>query len=99
FGFPLRRMHKSAPLRWYRRTPVRRDRSWTARPFDECEEIGVQTILVGRTQAMRGSVVHLERCFLDQFGRKRCRGRDPNELVVVAIQDQRRNVELLEIFG
>ena len=66
---------------------------------DEGEEVGIDAVLVRRTQAVRRALVDLQLCLPDQL---RCeqRGRsDRNDLVVVAVDDARRNVDLLQVIG
>src|SRR5260370_16561576 len=48
---------------------------------------------------MRSPVVNLEGGALDDFGRKRRRGDNRDDLIVIAVKDQGRHVELLEILG
>ena len=43
--------------------------------------------------------IHLQRGALDDLGREQGRGADRHDLIVVAVEDERRHVELLEIFG
>jgi hypothetical protein len=48
---------------------------------------------------MRGALVDLQRRALDQLRRQHRRGTDRHDLIVVAMQDQGRLVDLLEVFS
>src|SRR4030095_8062554 len=67
--------------------------------LDEREQIGVDPILVRcRETVRRARVVDLLGA-LDESGRFPRRVLDGNDLVIFAVHDQRRNVELLEVLG
>ncbi len=55
-------------------------------------------LLRGRAHPMRGSGIHLEFGALDQRDRhaRRCANRD--DLVVITVENERRNIEPLEVF-
>ena len=61
--------------------------------LDEREQILVDLVLVRRAHAVRRALVDLQRRVLDDLGREQGRGADRHDLVVVAVQDQRRHVE------
>src|SRR5438445_3069444 len=68
-------------------------------PLEEREQIRVDSVFVGRAHAVRQARIDFQRGALDDLGRELGRGADRHDLVVVAVQDQRRHVELLEILG
>src|SRR5438477_4307878 len=68
-------------------------------PGDEGEQILVDLVLQGRTHAMRRSWVNLERRALHKLGRQQGRGTDRDNLAVIAVEDQGRDIKLLEICG
>ncbi len=67
--------------------------------LEEREQILVDLVLEGRAHAVRRALVDLQRGALDDLGREQGRGADRHDLVVVAVQDQGRHVEFLEILG
>ena len=50
-------------------------------------------------QAVRRAGIHDQLGVLDEFARRERTGRDRHDLVVVAVENQRRYVKLLEILG
>lgn len=54
-------------------------------------------MLMRRAQAVRCTLVDLERRVLDDLGREQGRIGDWHDLIVVAMQDQSRHVKFLEI--
>jgi len=52
-----------------------------------------------RAQAMRRALIDLQLRVLDDLGREHGRGADGHDLVVVAVHDQRRHVDLLQIIA
>ena len=52
-----------------------------------------------RAHAVRCALVDLEGRILDQLGGQHGRGADRHDLVIVAMQDQGRDVELLQVLG
>src|SRR5262249_22151369 len=60
--------------------------------LQELQQIGVHLVLVGRTHAVRGALVHLERDPFDQFGRAHRGSPDRDDLIIVAMQDERRHI-------
>src|SRR5262249_25491389 len=67
--------------------------------LQELEEVCVDAVLEGRAHAVRRALVDLEPRVLDELRRLHGRRSDRNDLVVVAMQDERRNVDLREIGG
>ncbi len=67
--------------------------------LDEREQVLVDLVLVRRAHAVRRALVDLQRRALDDLGREQRRGADRHDLIVVAVQDQRRHVELLQVLG
>src|SRR2546423_12856546 len=65
--------------------------------LDEGQQVGVQLVLVGRGEAVRRALVDLQPRSLDQLVRGQRRGADGHDLIVVAVDEQRRYVELLQI--
>src|SRR3954462_3293776 len=64
----------------------------------EREQIGVHHLVMGRKQPVRQAWIDFQLGALDQL-RRHHRGRaDWDDLIVVAVDDQRRQVEFLEIF-
>src|ERR687887_2427952 len=64
---------------------------------DEREQIRVDLLFVRRAHAVRQARINFQRRILDQLGRLQGRGADRYDLVIVAMQDQGRDVELLQI--
>ena len=69
-----------------------------AAALNERNEICVDLTLVSRTHAVRQSGINLQRRIFYQLGRKHGRIGDWDNLIVAAMQDERGDVELLEIF-
>src|ERR1022692_4533730 len=67
--------------------------------FKKGQKIGVEFFLMRFGQAMGCAWVYLQGRVLDEFRGGQSRGADRHDLVVVAVKDQRRHVELLEVFG
>src|SRR5262245_54525045 len=66
---------------------------------DEREQVGVDPFLVRRRQAVRRAGVVDFLCALDELRRFLRRVLDRNDLVVLSVQNQSRNVEFLEVLG
>src|SRR5690242_11441680 len=60
--------------------------------FQEGQQVLVDLVLEGRAHAVRRARVDLQRRALDDLGREPGRGADGHDLVVVAVQDERRHV-------
>src|ERR1700741_2177725 len=93
-----------APASW-QRSGGPRAYLLTARPtadqpnsaLQKREQIGVDLVLLRRADPVRSARVDLQRRVLDQL-RRAARGRgERNDLVVVAVEDQRRHVELRQV--
>src|SRR5271169_142904 len=69
------------------------------RLVDEREQIGIHLVLKRRAQTMRRAVVDLQRRALDELGLKLAGVRERHDLVVAALYDERRNIELLQVLG
>src|SRR5450759_4756765 len=67
--------------------------------LEECQQIGVELVLVRVREAMGCARVDLQGRVLPQFRRTERRVADRHDLVVIAVNDQRGHVELLEVFG
>src|SRR2546425_6773732 len=67
--------------------------------FEEREQVRVDLAFERRAQAVRRALVNLELRVLDQFGGKHGGSADRDDLIVVAVKDERWHVELLEAFG
>src|SRR6185312_838747 len=66
---------------------------------EELEQVSVELLLVVADEAVRSARVDLELAVLDQVDRLP-RGRlDGHDLVVVAVEDQKRDVDLPEVIG
>ena len=66
---------------------------------EEFEEVAVELLFVGTGQPVRGTRVDLELRAGDDLRRLQGSCLDGYDLVVVAMEDQRRYVDLLEVFG
>ena len=66
---------------------------------NECKEIVVELILVGDHQPVRRTGIDFQYGLLDQLRRQQRQICDRNDLVVIAVKNQRWNVDLLEILG
>ena len=66
---------------------------------NELEQIGVDDVGVCRAHAVRKTLVHLQRRVLHELGGELRRVGDRHDLVIVAVHDQRGNVEALEVFA
>ena len=71
---------------------------WTS-GLEECQQVGIELLLVSLGQAMGCACIDLKSRVFDEFGRGKSRGADRYDLVVVAVNDQRWDVEFLEVFG
>src|ERR1700692_1950262 len=67
--------------------------------LEKRQELSVDLVLECRAHAVRRAFVNLETCILDQLGGKHRGSADRNDLIVVAVYDQRRHVDLFEILG
>src|SRR6202048_2762115 len=67
--------------------------------FDEREQIGAHLVLVRRAQTMWGALVDLQSCALDELGLELAGIGEWHDLVVVALNDERWHVELLQVLG
>ena len=67
--------------------------------FDEREQISAHIVLVRRAQTMRGALIDLQNCAFDELGLEQASVGERHDLVVVALNDQGRHVELLQVLG
>lgn len=67
--------------------------------FDEGEKVGVDLILMRGRETVRRTRIIDDLGALDQPRRLHRRVLDRNDLVILAVQDQRRYVERLEVLG
>src|SRR5260370_28368698 len=67
--------------------------------LDESEEVGIDLVLLGLADAVGSLRVDLQSRVLHQLGGHESRGADRHDLVIIAMQDQGRDVDLLEIGG
>jgi hypothetical protein len=65
----------------------------------ECEQVGVELFLVRVGKAVGCAFVDLQGRALDELRGGESRGDDRHDLVVIAVDDQGRNVESLQILG
>jgi len=72
-------------------------RQSTASYIEERQKVGVEPVLVCLRQAMRGALVHLQRRIRDDPGREQGRGANWHDLIGIAVNNQRRNVNSLQI--
>src|SRR5665647_3953225 len=63
-----------------------------------CKSRDIRQLLEGRADAVWRARIDLQRSTFDDLGREQGRGADRYDLVVVAMHDQCRHVEFLEIF-
>ena len=63
------------------------------------QKIGVELFLVRFGQAVGCACIYLQGRVLDQFRGGQTRSADRYNLIVVTVNDQRRHVELVEVFG
>jgi hypothetical protein len=63
--------------------------------FEEREKIFVDLVLEGRAHAAWGTLIDLQLGALDELGRQHGRVSDRHDLVVVAVEDERRDINLL----
>jgi|ERR1035438_2624651 hypothetical protein len=66
---------------------------------EECQQVGIGLVLVSLGQAMWCACIDLESCVIDEFRRGESSGADRHDLVVVAVYDEGRHVEFLEVLG
>src|ERR1035437_2066504 len=71
---------------------------WTS-GLEECQQVGIELLLVSLGQAMGCASIDLQSRVFDEFGRGKSRGADRYDLVVVTVNDKRWHVEFLEVFG
>ena len=64
----------------------------------EGQQVGVELLLVCAGEAVGRARIDLQGGVLDNLRGEEGRGADRHDLVVVAMEDQGRNVELLEVF-
>ena len=67
--------------------------------FSKRKQIGAHLVLVCRAQAVRGALVNLQGRALDELGLELAGVGERHDLVVVALNDERRYVELLQVLG
>src|SRR5579883_2982488 len=67
--------------------------------LDELQEVGVELVLKGDRKSMRRAGIDLQSGALDDLGRHHAGGPDRHDLIVVAVDDERRHVDFLQIFG
>src|SRR5271168_3604123 len=65
---------------------------------DEREQIRIDSVFVRRTHSMRQARIDFQLCVLNNLGGLMRRGADRNNLVVIAVENERWHIELLEIF-
>ena len=71
----------------------------TRNAFDKGEEVFVDLIFVGGAQAVRRAFIDFKRRRFDQFGGEQAGIGDGDDLIVIAVKDQSRDVEPLEVFS
>ncbi len=64
----------------------------------EGKQVGVELLPVREGQAVGRARIDLQGCALDDLGGEQGRVSDRHDLVVVAVDDQGRNIEPLEVF-
>src|SRR5262245_1227616 len=71
--------------------------SLVLRVLEKREEVGVDLVLAGRAETVGRAGIDLQGGRLDERGREQGGGPDRHDLVVVAVDDERRNVDPLQI--
>src|SRR5260370_8372898 len=66
--------------------------------FEERQQIGVDLLGVRRAHPVRKTRIDLQGGVFDQLGGQNCRVRYGNDLIVVAVENQRSHVDLLRVF-
>src|ERR1035437_6040634 len=74
---------------------VRTTNKWSG--TEEGKQVGVEPVLVGGAEAVRCAGIDFQRGAFHELGRELGRGADRHDLVVITMNDERRDVELLEI--
>src|ERR1019366_203481 len=69
---------------------------WTS-GLEECQQVGIELLLVSFGQAMGCTCIDLQSRVFDEFLRGKSRGADRYDLVVIAVKDQCWHVEFLEV--
>src|SRR3546814_9292530 len=64
---------------------------------DEFEKVGVEAVLLGDGEAVAAAFIDLEHRLLDDLDRRERRGADRHDLVVDAVKDEGRLVELFAV--
>src|ERR1043165_9514078 len=67
--------------------------------LDELEQVRIDAVFFGRAHAVRAALVYLERGSSHQLCGQHRRVGYRLDLIVVAVEDERRHVELFEVFG
>jgi hypothetical protein len=67
--------------------------------FDEHEQIGVHLVLERRAQTVWGALLDRQCRAFDELGLDEAGAGDSHDLVVVAVQNERRHVDLLQVLG
>src|ERR1019366_461480 len=67
--------------------------------LEECQQVGIELLLVSLGQAMGCACIDLQSRVLDEFRRGKRSGANRYDLIVIAVNDQRWHVEFLEVFG
>src|SRR6185369_1589467 len=65
--------------------------------LDERQQVRVELIAMRCHQAVRCARIHLQGRTLEQFGRQPSSVVDRHDLIIVAVEDQHRNVDLLQV--
>jgi hypothetical protein len=65
--------------------------------LEECEKVGIDTIRFRGAQTVGCAGVNLERCVFDDLHGLTARVIQWHDLIVIALQNQRRNVNFFEI--
>src|SRR5437763_9868226 len=65
--------------------------------LDEGQQVGIHDLSMRRAHAMREFLIDLERAILEQLGRERRRIGYRHDLVVVAVHDERRDGDDLQV--
>src|SRR5260370_8530127 len=66
---------------------------------DESEQIGIHLVLERRAQTVRGALVDLQSRAFDELGLEQAGVGERHDLIVVALHDEGRHVDLLQVLG
>jgi hypothetical protein len=66
--------------------------------FEKGQQVGVDLVCVGSGHAMWETWINVERCVLQNFRGHQTGSADWHNLIIIAVHDKHRNVDLLQAF-